>query len=114
MPTAKKAVTSEIKGQSDDSEGTVASKPAKKIAKKNDLIDVAPESDNDPVAMIKMTDVVVFMKSGYSYTGPGVQFTRGDPFQRMDAIDAQRLISSMPRRFTLATREQIEKFYSLG
>lgn len=84
-----------------------AKKPAKRAVKK-------PEQNGDAEDIIKSTDVVVFMKSGYSYAGPNCKFTREAPFQRMKPMEATELIQSMPRRFELATREQVETFYSVN
>ena len=114
MPPAKKSVTSENTGQSEDSVSTVAKKPAKKVAKKVAIDDVNFESSDDPIAKINQDRVMVFMKTGHSYYSPEVTFTREKPFQLMNPIDAARLISSMEQRFVYATKEQVENFYSLG
>lgn len=106
------------KANNEDSEQSVGvskKQAVKKTAKKAAVkpkVEVVEE--DDPIAQISVHDVVVFMNAGHSYYGPEVEFTRDAPFQRMSAVDAQTLISSMPKRFSLATREQIQQFYSLG
>ncbi len=115
MPTAKKEAENATEEESEQSEGISEVQPEKKVAKKRVAKPKVEEIDeNDPIAQITMTDVVVFMKSGYSYYGPDIEFTKEAPFQRMDAMEATSLINSIPERFCLATKEQIEKFYSLG
>lgn len=114
MPPAKKTLTEENTGQSEESESTVASKPARKVAKKVDVSDVVAEGTDDPISKINQERVMVYMKSGYSYSSPEVSFSREKPFQLMNPIDAARLISSMDYRFEYANKEQVEEFYSLG
>jgi hypothetical protein len=115
MPTAKKEAENATEEESEQSEGISEVQPEKKVAKKKAVKPKVEEIDkNDPVAQITMTDVVVFMETGYSYYGPEVEFTKDAPFQRMDAMEATSLINSIPERFRFATKEQIEKFYSLG
>ncbi len=111
MPPAKKSITEENTGQSEDSESTVAKKPARKVVKDTDSVVANTE---DPIAKINQEKVMVFMKSGYSFSSPDASFTREKPFQLMNAIEAARLISSMDYRFEYATKEQVEEFYSLG
>ena len=118
MITSKEFVTDENTGQSEDSEGIVASTPAKKVAKKTAskkvVAEPAPNFSDDPIANINQEEVMVFMKSGHSYHGPEVNFTKEDPFQLMNPIEAGRLINSMSYRFEYASKQQVEKFYSLG
>lgn len=115
MPTAKKEAENATEEEPEQSEDISEVKPASKVAKRRVAKPKAEEVDkNDPVAQIAMTDVIVFMESGYSYYGPEVEFTKDAPFQRMGAMEAASLINSIPERFCLATKEQIEKFYSLG
>lgn len=115
MPPAKKTAENATEEESEQFEGTSEVQPEKKVAKKRVAKPKVEEIDqDDPVAQIMVSDVVVFMRSGYSYYGPDVEFTKEAPFQRMDAAEANRLISSIPERFCLATREQIQEFYSLG
>lgn len=99
----------------DDSDNVLAileEKP-KPMKKKAEVKPVVADT-SDPVSQIMLDDVVVFMKTGQSYFGPGIEFTKDSPFQRMNAGDAQRLIDSIPSRFCLATKDQIREFYSLG
>ena len=114
MPPAKKTLTEENTGQSEEPESTVASKPAKKIATKVEVADLHAEDTDDAISKINQKEVMVFMKSGYSYSSPECSFTRDKPFQLMNPIDAARLISSMDYRFEYANKEQVEEFYSLG
>lgn len=114
MPPAKKAVTSENTGQSEDAVSVVAKKPAKKVAKKSEIIDLVPETLDDPIAKINQDKVMVYMQRGHSYSSPEVFFTKEKPFQLMNPIDAARLISGMSDRFVYATKQQVENFYSLG
>jgi hypothetical protein len=115
MPPAKKTAENATEEESEQSGGTSEVQPEKKVAKKRAAKPKVEEYDqDDPIAQIMVSDVVVFMRSGYSYYGPDVEFTKEDPFQRMDAVEANRLMSSIPERFCLATKEQIEKFYLLG
>lgn len=86
--------------------------PAKKSAakKQNQLIVEA-----DPVSIIQeIQDVLLYMKSGHSYYGPDIEFTKEAPFKMINPIEAQRLINAYPDRFCLATKDQVEEFYSLG
>ena len=114
MTPAKKTLTEENTGQSEESESTVASKPARKIVKKIEVSDLHIEDSNDPISKINQEQVMVYMKSGYSYSSPEVSFSREKPFRLMNPIDAARLISSMDYRFEYANKEQVEEFYSLG
>ncbi len=114
MPPAKKTLTEENTGQSEESESTVASKPARKVVKKTEVSDVVLEDTDDPISKINQEQVMVFMKNGYSYSSPEISFTREKPFQLMHPIDAARLINSMDYRFEYANKEQVEEFYSLG
>lgn len=114
MTPAKKTLTEENTGQSEESESTVASKPARKIVKKIEISDLHIEDSYDPISKINQDQVMVYMKSGYSYSSPDLSFTRDQPFQLMNPIEAARLISSMDYRFEYANKEQVEEFYSLG
>jgi hypothetical protein len=115
MPSVKKTAENATEEESEQSESTSEVQPEKKVAKKRVAKPKVEEHDqDDPIAQIMVSDVIVFMMSGYSYYGPDVEFTKEAPFQRMDAIEANRLMHSIPERFCLATREQIEEFYSLG
>jgi hypothetical protein len=114
MPPAKKTLTEENTGQSEEPESTVASKPARKIAKKVEVSDLHVENPDDVISKINQEQVMVYMKSGYSYSSPEVSFTREKPFRLMNPIEAARLISSMDYRFEYANKEQVEEFYSLG
>lgn len=115
MPTAKKEAENATEEESEQSDGTSGAQPTSKVAKKRVVKPKVEENDeSDPIAQIMTTDVIVFMRSGHSYYGPDIEFTKEAPFQRVDAIEANRLINSIPERFCLATKEQIEKFYSLG
>jgi hypothetical protein len=82
--------------------------------KKTEVSDVVLEDTDDPISKINQEQVMVFMKSGYSYSSPEVSFSRDKPFRLMNPIDAARLINSMDYRFEYASKEQVEEFYSLG
>lgn len=118
MITSEEFTTDENRGQSEDSESAVDTKPAKKVAKKSavkkEIVDAAPDFADDPIANINEENVMVFMKSGHSYYGPEIAFTKEDPFQLMNAIEAARLINSMGYRFEYASKQQVENFYSIG
>lgn len=113
MPPAKKTAQKPNAEDSEQSVDTVEDKPARKIAKKIEVVDLHVESD-DPISKINQEKVMVFMKNGYSYSSPDISFTRDNPFQLMNAIEAMRLVNSMSERFEYATKEQVEEFYSLG
>ena len=114
MPPAKKTAQKPNTEESEQSVDTIEDKPARKIVKKIAAEDVDFESSDDPISKINQEKVMVYMKSGYSYSSPDISFTRDDPFKLMNAIDAASLISSMEDRFEYATKEQVEEFYSLG
>ena len=114
MPPAKKTAQKPNTEESEQSVDTLEDKPARKVAKKIEAEDVYVESSDDPIAKINQEKVMVYMKSGFSFSSPEVSFTRDKPFVLMNAIDAARLISSMDYRFEYATKEQVEEFYSLG
>jgi hypothetical protein len=114
MTPAKKTLTEENTRQSEESESTVDSKPVRKIVKKVEVVDLHVEDSDDAISKINQEQVMVYMKSGYSYYSPDLSFTRDQPFQLMNAIEAARLISSMDYRFEYANKEQVEEFYSLG
>ena len=79
-----------------------------------EIVDIAPEATDDPLAKINMENVVVYMKNGFSYSGPGIHFDREAPFQIMEPIEAERLIKSMPYRFEYADKEKVKEFYNIG
>ena len=106
MPPAKKAAQKPNAEDSEQSVDVVEDKPARKVVEKIDV--------DDPISKINQEKVMVFMKNGYSYSSPDISFTRDEPFQLMNAIDAMRLVNSMSERFEYATKEQVEEFYSLG
>lgn len=114
MAPAKKTLTEGNTGQSEESDSTVASKPERKIVKKIEISDLHVEDPGDPISKINQEQVMVYMKSGYSYSSPEISFSREQPFRLMNAIEAARLISSMDYRFEYANKEQVEEFYSLG
>lgn len=74
----------------------------------------SPDSSGDALEVLTTKDVVVYMKMGHSYSGPGFKFTPDAPFQRMTSAQATELLHSIPDRFELATKEQVEEFYSDG
>lgn len=78
------------------------------------VTDQPSEPAPDAAEVIADKDVVVYMKMGYSYSGPEFKFTSDAPFQRLTSGQATELIQSIPERFELATKDQVEQFYSGG
>ena len=98
MPPAKKAA---------------AKKPAKpKEIQEQEIVEVVDPSD--PLDMINSEKLMVYMFRGASFYGEDFEFTREQPFKLLDGTKANELVKSMPERFSMATKEQVEKFYSLG
>jgi len=119
MPPAKKTAQKPNTEESEQSVSTTEDVSQSKVARKKKVEapvvdDVVMDSSDDPISKINQEKVMVFMKNGYSYSSPEVSFTREQPFQLMNAIEAARLINSMEYRFDYATKEQVEEFYSLG
>lgn len=114
MPPAKKVAQKPTEKASEQSEGIIAKKPVKRTVKKTEESKVIEESATDTIAQIADKDIVIFMKTGHSYYGPNLEFTKDAPFQRMSPAEATRLLDSYPSKFTIATKKQIEQFYSLG
>ena len=67
----------------------------------------------DAVDMIQQTKMCVYMTQGYSYsTSSGIEFTPEQPFQMMDGLEGNMLITDMPYRFRIAEKEEVVEFFS--
>lgn len=105
------------------SEETEEVKPVKKTAAKRgpkpktsapqEILDASPATIDDPVALIVQDKVMVRMVEGNNYSVGETHFSKEQPFQLMNGADAERLISTTYGRFARATKEEVEKFYSL-
>ena len=68
---------------------------------------------DDILNIIRSTTVCVFMQRGPSYlTASEVKFTKEQPYQMMDAVEAQSLIADIPSRFRLAEKDEVKEFFS--
>ena len=76
------------------------------------VVEQSSDYTGDALEVLAAKDVVVYMKMGHSYSGPGFKFTADAPFQRMTSGQATELLQSIPDRFELATKGQVEEFYS--
>lgn len=94
---------------------STAKKAAVKKPVEEHVEEIIEESSTpDALDVITAKDVVVFMKMGYSYSGPDYEFTSEAPFQRVSPTLAAQLIQTTPERFEIATKEQVQEFYSGG
>lgn len=67
----------------------------------------------DAADFIKQTRVCVYMTQGFSYTtASGIEFSPEQPFQMMEAVEAQSLVADSPYRFRFAEKEEVVKFFS--
>ena len=68
---------------------------------------------DDAATIIQQSKVCVFMKQGFGYTtATGIEFTPEQPFQMMDAVEAQLIMADNPERFRLAEKEEVLEFFS--
>lgn len=121
MPPRKKPVEEDVTTVTESEEVTEAPViddsdiPQDLLDLLTDEEEAEPVDVEDAVAPIEDVGrtVMVKMLQGTAYGTPDLEWTKEDPFQLMNPIEAERLIKDLPERFAIVTKEQVQEFYNL-
>jgi hypothetical protein len=86
----------------------------KKVDTAEKILDATPNISDDPLAALNIEQIMVKMNFGEAYYSPTVEFTKEDPFQLVEPLEANYLINEYPEKFVIASKKMVEDFYKLG
>jgi hypothetical protein len=100
-------------------ENVVKKEATKRVARKKvetaeQILDATPNISDDPLAALNIEKIMVKMNFGEAYYSPNVEFTKADPFQLVEPLEANYLINEYPNKFVIASKKMVEDFYKLG